>query len=143
MHSTTPIDQATLELLKLSGLIQTAVADYVAAKSLKPENENVEGSLPSHALFEARKTLLSAAGMITELVSDPSERIMEISLQHYESRSMHIAASLRIPDILAEHGEAGCDIDNLAVRVGVESRKLCTSPFILLNQIDSKTESCH
>ncbi|KAF3901332.1 O-demethylpuromycin-O-methyltransferase [Dactylellina cionopaga] len=122
MDGKTPIDQNALRLLKLSELIQTAVTDYVAAKSL--EVKDVEGSLPSHAVFEAQKTLLSAAGMITELVSDPSGRVIEVALQHYESRSMHIAASLHIPEILAEHGDAGCDIKILATRVGIESRKL-------------------
>ncbi|KAF3317545.1 hypothetical protein TWF173_010313 [Orbilia oligospora] len=119
---TNGIDQTALQLIKLSELIQSTVSDYVAAKSSKVEN--VEGSLPSHALFEAQRTLLSAAGMITELVSDPSGRILEVSLQHYESRSMHIVASLRIPDILAENGDTGCDITSLAARVGIEPRKL-------------------
>ncbi|EWC44896.1 hypothetical protein DRE_00955 [Drechslerella stenobrocha 248] len=122
MDGTTSTDQTTLQILKLGELIQTAIADYVAAKS--SQVKNAEGSLPSHALFEAQKTLLSAAGMITELVSDPSGRVIEVALQHYESRSMHIAASLRIPEILAEHGNAGCGIDTLATRVGIESRKL-------------------
>ncbi|KAJ6259262.1 O-demethylpuromycin-O-methyltransferase [Drechslerella dactyloides] len=122
MGSTTPTDQAALQLLELGGLIQTAIADFVAANSSKVDN--VDGPLPSHALFEAKKVLLSAAGMITELVSDPSLRVIEVALQHYESRSMHIAASLRIPDILAEHGDTGCDIKDLAARVGIEARKL-------------------
>ncbi|KAK6336861.1 hypothetical protein TWF718_009650 [Orbilia javanica] len=122
MDNTKGTDQTALQLLKLSELIQTTVANYIAAKSSKVENP--EGSLPSHALFEAQRTLLSAAGMITELVGDPSGRIMEVALQHYESRSVHIAASLRIPDILAENGDAGCDVKELAVRVGIESRKL-------------------
>ncbi|KAK6532661.1 hypothetical protein TWF281_006840 [Arthrobotrys megalospora] len=122
MDSTNGVDQTALQLLKLSELIQSTVADYVAAKSSKVSN--AKGSLPSHALFEAQRTLLSAAGMITELVGDPSVRVMEVALQHYESRSLHIAASLHIPDILAEHGDAGCDIKSLAARVGIESRKL-------------------
>ncbi|KAF3190679.1 hypothetical protein TWF788_008200 [Orbilia oligospora] len=122
MDGTNGTDITALQLIKLSELIQSTVSDYVAAKSSKVEN--VEGSLPSHALFEAQRTLLSAAGMITELVGDPSGRILEVSLQHYESRSMHIVASLRIPDILAEHGDTGCDINSLAARVGIEPRKL-------------------
>ncbi|EPS43342.1 hypothetical protein H072_2599 [Dactylellina haptotyla CBS 200.50] len=122
MHTTTSMDGTTQQLLDLSELIQTAVADYAAAKSSKPEN--VEGSLPSHALFEAQKILLSAAGMITALVSNPSLRVMEVALQHFESRSLHLAASLRIPEILEERGDAGCDIKDLAARVGVESKKL-------------------
>ncbi|KAF3912593.1 O-demethylpuromycin-O-methyltransferase [Arthrobotrys entomopaga] len=122
MHGATARDEQTLRLLQLSQLIQNTIADYVAAKDVKVERE--EGSLPSHALFEAQRTLLSAAGMITELVSDPRLRIMEVSLQNYESRPVHIAVSLRIPDILAEHGESGCHVTDLAARVGIESRKL-------------------
>lgn len=123
MNDTKDLDQTTLQLLQLSGLIQSSIADYVAAK--QRNNAKSEGSLPSHSLFEAQRTLLSAAGMLTELVSDPSSRIIEVAFQHFEARSLHLAASLRVPEILEEHGETGCGIHELSARVGVEARKLC------------------
>ncbi|KAK6523136.1 hypothetical protein TWF694_006031 [Orbilia ellipsospora] len=139
MRGTAITDEQTIQLLQLSELIQTAVADYVAAKNVKVERD--EGSLPSHALFEAQRTLLSAAGMITELVSDPRLRIMEVSLQNYESRSVHMAVSLRIPDILAKYGVSGCHIKDLAARVGIESRKLsrfmrCLCSIHIFREVD-------
>lgn len=123
MAITSNPDQNTTELLQLGSLIQNTINDFVNAKNDK--KAQADASLPSHALFEARRILESAAGMLTELVSDPSSRIIEVALQHYEARALHIAAALRIPDILAEHGEQGCGIKELSSRVSIESRKLC------------------
>lgn len=122
MAITSNPDQNTTELLQLGSLIQNTINDFVNAKNDK--KAQADASLPSHALFEARRILESAAGMLTELVSDPSSRIIEVALQHYEARALHIAAALRIPDILAEHGEQGCGIKELSSRVSIESRKL-------------------
>ncbi|KAH7325589.1 S-adenosyl-L-methionine-dependent methyltransferase [Stachybotrys elegans] len=117
------LDQTLIELLQLSGLIQTSIANYVAAKTAKtPKVE--EGILPSVPLFEAQRTLLSAAGKLTELVMEPQSRIIEVSLQQFEARSLHLAAGLRIADIIAEHGEDGLAITEISAQVGVESRKL-------------------
>ncbi|AEO59636.1 hypothetical protein MYCTH_2066662 [Thermothelomyces thermophilus ATCC 42464] len=114
------LDQTSIQLLQLSGLIQTWVANYIAAKN-DPGAES-QGSLPSKPLYDARRTLLAAAGMLTELVSDPSSRIIEVALQQFEARSLHLAAATRVPDLLAERGEMG--IDELSARVGVEKKKL-------------------
>lgn len=123
MTITAPFDQSSLQLLQLSGLIQTSIANYVAASNF--HNNKAEGSLPSKPLFDAQRVLLAAAGMITELVSDSSSRIIEVALQQFEARALHLAAATRVPDILAEHGESGCGIEVLAARVGVEARKFC------------------
>lgn len=122
-----PLDQTSIQLLQLSGLIQTTVAKYVEAKN--SGYKNVEGSLPPKPLFDAQRTLLSAAGMITELVSDPSSRIIEVALQQFEARALHLAAATRVPEILAGKGEAGCSVKEISARIGVESRKLCTFCF--------------
>ncbi|RYP38827.1 hypothetical protein DL767_002431 [Monosporascus sp. MG133] len=116
------LDQTSIQLLQLSGLIQTTVAKYVEAKN--SGYKNVEGSLPPKPLFDAQRTLLSAAGMITELVSDPSSRIIEVALQQFEARALHLAAATRVPEILAGKGETGCSVKEISARTGVESRKL-------------------
>ena len=115
------LDQTSLQLLQLSGLIQTSVANYLAAKHVT--SAKGEGSLPSKPLFDAQRTLLAAAGMITELVSDPSGRLIEVALQQFEARALHLASATRVPDILAERGELG--IEELSAREGVEEEKLC------------------
>lgn len=117
------MDPSALKLLKLSSLIQSATVNYITAKSAG-ENE-AEGHLPSHDLFEAQRILLSAAGMLTELVMEPSERIVEVALQQFEARSLHLAAALRIPELLDEYGVSGCDIHEISTKTGIESKKLC------------------
>ncbi|KAK4145922.1 S-adenosyl-L-methionine-dependent methyltransferase [Dichotomopilus funicola] len=122
--STSTLDPTALQLLQLSGLIQTWVAKYIAATTSpkKDQDQDQEDTLPSKALFDAQRTLLATAGMLTELVSDPSSRIIEVALQQFEARALHLAAAVRVPDILAERGEMG--IEELSVRVGVEGKKL-------------------
>ncbi|KAL2163196.1 hypothetical protein VTH06DRAFT_5252 [Thermothelomyces fergusii] len=114
------LDETSTQLLQLSGLIQTWIANYIAAKN--DPDANKDGSLPSKPLFDAQRTLLAAAGMLTELVSDPSSRIIEVAMQQFEARSLHLAAATRIPEILAERGEMS--VEELSARVGVEKRKL-------------------
>lgn len=121
--STSTLDPTALQLLQLSGLIQTWVAKYIAAATTKGGQDQNQDALPSKELFDAQRTLLAAAGMLTELVSDPSSRIIEVALQQFEARALHLAAAVRVPDILAERGEMG--IDELSARVGVEGKKLC------------------
>lgn len=117
------LSNTDLQLLQLSGLIQTTVANYLAAKN-KP-NDKPEGSLPPKPLFDAQRTLLAAAGMLTELVSDPSSRVIEVALQQFEARALHLVAATRVPEILAEKGENGCGIEEISKRIGVERKKLC------------------
>jgi hypothetical protein len=111
------------KLLQLGGLIQSAIASYVAQRQ-SPQKED-EGTLPSKPLFDAQKTLLSAAGLLTELVSEPRGRLLEVSSQYFEARALHIAADKRVADILAENGSSGVDVQSLAKKLGIESRKLC------------------
>ena len=96
------------------------------AHPASPHARGVSGSedLATRELFDAQRILLAAAGMFTELVATPSARLLEVSSQYNESRALHIAAALRIPDILA--GDAGgISMDDLSSSVGVELRKLC------------------
>ncbi|KAK4244016.1 S-adenosyl-L-methionine-dependent methyltransferase [Corynascus novoguineensis] len=114
------LDETSLQLLQLSGLIQTWTANYIAAKNDTSADD--QSPLPSRELFDAQRTLLAAAGMLTELVSDPSSRIIEVALQQFEARSLHLAAATRVPDILAEKGEMS--VDELSSQVGIEKKKL-------------------
>ncbi|KAI4864285.1 S-adenosyl-L-methionine-dependent methyltransferase [Hypoxylon rubiginosum] len=115
------LDDVSRQLLQLSGLIQTSVANYVSLKNSVSEKN--EGSLPSKPLFDAQRALLAAAGMLTELVSVPENRLLEVSSQYFEARALHIVADKRVPDILASNKE-GVDIQTLASAVNIEPRKL-------------------
>lgn len=122
------LDDASQQLLQLSDLIQKSVANYVSLKNSAVESN--EGTLPSKPLFDAQRTLLAAAGLLTELVSEPSNRLLEVSSQYFEARCLHIVADKRVPDILAAN-KAGVDIQTLASAVNIEPRKLCRLPFII------------
>ncbi|RYC54807.1 hypothetical protein CHU98_g11403 [Xylaria longipes] len=118
----TQLDDESRRLLQLGGLIQMSIANYVNSKhSLAEKNES---SLPAKPLFDEQRTLLAAAGLLTELVSEPQNRLLEVSSQYFEARALHIVADKRIPDILAKSGDKGVDIKTLASTVGIEYRKL-------------------
>jgi hypothetical protein len=99
--------------------------------------------MPTREVFDARRTLLASAGKLTELVSAPSERLLEVSMQYFEARALHIAADKRIPDLL--HGAPGgaLDVAALAAKVGIEPRKLCQClpPQVLL-RVAFLTRAC-
>jgi hypothetical protein len=123
------LDPLSCKLLQLGGLIQASIASYVSHKH--SGQTEARKALPSKPLFDAQRALLAAAGTLTELVSDPRSRLLEVSSQYFESRALHIVADKRIPDILAQNGEAGLSIEILAAKVGIESRKLCMCPSLL------------
>ena len=97
------------KLLQLLELVETSVRNIIKAWAhpASPHARGIGGSenLATRELFNAQRVLLAAAGMFTELVATPSARLLEVSSQYNESRALHIAAALRIPDILA--GDAG------------------------------------
>ncbi|TRX93219.1 hypothetical protein FHL15_005798 [Xylaria flabelliformis] len=138
----TQLDDESCRLLQLGGLIQTSIANYVNLKhSSVKENES---SLPAKPLFDAQRTLLAAAGLLTELVSQPQNRLLEVSSQYFEARALHIVADKRIPDIIAKNGDQGVDIKILASIVGIEYRKLYNEPlraYIMLFGLDLYSSS--
>lgn len=117
------------QLLQLLQLTQASVHQIIEewAKS-PPKEEAVSGTLPSRALFQARRTLIAATGKFAELVSGPSDRLLEVSSQYNEARALHIATAMRIPDLLAKGDDKGVTIEDVSAEVGIESRKLGDLP---------------
>jgi hypothetical protein len=109
------------KLLQLTELIQKTSTTLL--KEWASGSSDSNSGLASPELFEAQRTLLSAAGLLTELVSDPATRLLEVSSQYNEARALHIASDLRVPDVLAKN-EKGVKIDDISSAVGIESRKL-------------------
>ena len=107
------------KLIQLGSLLNSALSTLIASAG----DDKVP--LPPKALFDAQRTVLSAAGMLIELVSTPSNRLMEVSTQYFESRALHIVAEKRIPDMLAGCDEAGVSVKKLAEQAGCDSLKLC------------------
>lgn len=116
-----PNDATLFQLVQLGALIQSSIASYVEYGGLEKEE-----SLPSQECFYAQRAILAAAGSMTELFSDPSGRLLEVSSQYFEARALHIATDQRIPDILAKERENGVHLEKLAVETGIESKKLGT-----------------
>lgn len=112
-------NSTSAQLIQLGVLIQSAIATLVTS------TEDTANPLPPKKLFDAQRTILSAAGKLTELVSTPSNRLLEVSTQYYEARALHIAAEKRIPDMLVDYDETGVPVKELAVKVGCEPTKLC------------------
>lgn len=119
-------------LLQLADITRDSIHRIIAEWAKLPESsgssqpsiDESEASLPSRELFEAQRTLIGATGKLVELVSSPASRLLEVSSQYNEARCLHIAAVLRIPDILAESGDKGVSMKHIAERVGIETRKL-------------------
>lgn len=119
------LDDESQKLLQLGSLIQSAIQDFVA-QTHEDSGHPGEGTLPSKALFDAQRTLLAAAGTLTEMVSEPQSRLVEVGAQYWESRALHIVVDRRVPDLLFQNGEEGSmDIKTLGDKVGIEHRKLC------------------
>jgi|SRR5690242_895144 len=111
--------QSLNELRQIGNLIQSSI------ETVTKLNETSKANLPAKPLFDAQRALLSAAGKLTELVSQPSTRLLEVSSQYFEARCLHIIADKRIPDILAKGGDEGVHVKTIAESVGIEERKLC------------------
>ncbi|KAF2821202.1 O-methyltransferase A [Ophiobolus disseminans] len=110
--------QSIEQLRQIGNVIQSSIDTVVKL------NDISQGDLPSKPLFDAQRALLSAAGKLTELVSQPSIRILEVSSQYFEARCLHIIADKRVPDILAEAGHDGVHVNEIAKSVGIEAQKL-------------------
>ncbi|EAW24695.1 O-methyltransferase tpcA [Aspergillus fischeri NRRL 181] len=109
----------------ISNTVQTIIAEWSAeVKASKGSRKQNAPMLPSRELFDAQRIILAAVGKLTELVSDPSARILEVATQFQESRSLYIAAERRIPDLLAAGDEGGVHVDRISQKARIEPRKL-------------------
>ncbi|KAL9599305.1 MAG: hypothetical protein Q9219_003932 [cf. Caloplaca sp. 3 TL-2023] len=118
------------KLLQLLDLVTVSIRSVIRAWAAPaPRTIGIAGdeNLASWELFQAQRTLLSATGVLTELIANPSSRLLEVSSQYNESRALHIVAGLRVPDLLAEGSDSvgrGLHVEEISKRVGIESRKL-------------------
>ena len=130
--------QQAAQLLSLADLVcsrSKSIIDEWAKEETSLRSQGSEESnaklLPSHSLHESQRTVLAAAGMLTELVSEPSSRLLEISSQYFESRALHIVAERRIPDFIANvPNTEGVSAKLIGERVGIEHLKLCERPAL-------------
>ncbi|KAL8913793.1 MAG: hypothetical protein Q9172_007212, partial [Xanthocarpia lactea] len=120
------------QLLELSELfttnVQTVIKEWAKEQEDNASNDGASPDmLPSLRLYEAQRTLLALTGKLTELIAEPSLRIMEVGCQYWESRALFIACERRIPDMLAapeENAQLGVSIKRLGEKTGIEVDKL-------------------
>lgn len=116
-----------MRLLQLADLIKDTAKVVVDEWSKNPNTNTanaLSGSIASPRLFEAQKTLLSASGLLTELVSDPASRVLEVSSQYNEARCLHIAAELRVADLIDSSPNKEAPVEEITKAIGIEKRKL-------------------
>ncbi|KAI9672395.1 MAG: hypothetical protein M1817_003417 [Caeruleum heppii] len=111
------------------------LVDLISASAKTVINEWAEGgevtvgedgnsSLMSHEYYEAQRTILAAAGMLTEVVGHPQKRLLELSCQFFEARALQIVAEHRIPDMLAKSENRHMSAGAISAAIGIEPRKL-------------------
>ncbi|KAL9038899.1 MAG: hypothetical protein Q9180_002852 [Flavoplaca navasiana] len=111
-----------VNLLRTCELLTAAVRTVV--DEWAKEAQSPSASLPSQDLHEAQRTVLAATGILTELVSEPQSRVVEVACQYWESRALAVATERRIPDLLATAGTVGASAKDLGSKTGIEHRKL-------------------
>lgn len=127
----TPTDRT--QLLQLSDLlitnIQTVIDEWDNEQQPGASNDGAPPDLlPSRRLYEAQRTLLALTGTLTELITQPSLRILKVGCQYWESRALFIAAERRIPDALAApdvDSSVGMSAQRLGEKKGIEHLELC------------------
>ncbi|KAI0872292.1 hypothetical protein GGS24DRAFT_491591 [Hypoxylon argillaceum] len=96
------------------------------------ENESLP---PTKPLFDAQRTLLAPAGLLTELISEPQNRLLEVSSQYFEARALHMIVDKRVPDILARSGDRGIDEEDVfahnRITVSLVNKKLLRAYIVL------------
>ncbi|KAJ5546948.1 hypothetical protein N7494_004533 [Penicillium frequentans] len=108
----------------ISKTTQIVVSEW-AKEAEASGGSTASGTLPSHELFNAQRTIAAALGKVAELVSEPSVRILEVATQFQESRALYITAERRIPDILAPHDQqGGLSVTEISENAKIEHRKL-------------------
>ncbi|KZT63930.1 S-adenosyl-L-methionine-dependent methyltransferase [Daedalea quercina L-15889] len=95
------------------------------AELKSPSPDPLSSLLPSPELFEGRRSLLGACGMVSDIIAEPQQRLMEMSVGYFTSRALHIAADAHVAEILAGADPAeGMHVKEIAHKAGTEQWKL-------------------
>ncbi|KAF8581482.1 S-adenosyl-L-methionine-dependent methyltransferase [Ramaria rubella] len=81
---------------------------------------------PSKKYWDARRTLISALGMMTAVVQNPREKILCEGMGYHHPAALHFIASTHISDILAEPDvdeRVGLPVAEIARRAGTHAGK--------------------
>ncbi|OSX62842.1 hypothetical protein POSPLADRAFT_1140646 [Postia placenta MAD-698-R-SB12] len=106
---------------------ETIIADWRADSAATDSGKDSvwNSSVPSPALYEARRVALGACGMYIDLVQDSATRLTEVASSYLPARALHIAVRAKIADFLASADQnEGIHIAVLSREVGIGEQKL-------------------
>ncbi|KAI0833157.1 putative O-methyltransferase [Hypoxylon sp. FL0890] len=81
-------------------------------------------AIPGRKAYDAQRTIIAALGSIEELVAEPHLRLVDFAELYFEVRALHVATEHDIAILLAEGGEDGVSVEDLAKKSGLEQNKL-------------------
>ncbi|KIK53524.1 hypothetical protein GYMLUDRAFT_49298 [Collybiopsis luxurians FD-317 M1] len=111
------------QMRSLMAIMVQAVDDIIEAWAT--EDQGPVDATPSAEIFKARRTILAAMGVITDLVQSAPERLMEICSQFYESRALHVAVQNNVPELLSTASPRdGVSLNQLCATTGMNKQKL-------------------
>ncbi|KZT12560.1 S-adenosyl-L-methionine-dependent methyltransferase [Laetiporus sulphureus 93-53] len=121
---------ASEKAVQLRSLVRMLTdASEVMIKEWEAQEESLaaisDASLPSPEMYEARRVITGAYGMVTDLVQEPASRLSEITCSFFTARALHIAVEARVADVIAEANPAeGMSAVAIGKRVGIDAQKL-------------------
>ncbi|KDQ12506.1 hypothetical protein BOTBODRAFT_134671 [Botryobasidium botryosum FD-172 SS1] len=121
------------QLLELVDIVTSAAKTVITEWEKEDANpitdESIEAKmsprLPTFELYNARKTIIAAAGSFIELAVEPQSRLLEVGAAYFESRALHIAAEHRVADLLAKADpNEGLSAKEISQVIGIHPQKL-------------------
>ncbi|KAF4225477.1 hypothetical protein CNMCM8980_008650 [Aspergillus fumigatiaffinis] len=109
-----------LELCNLISRTARVIIDQWAAGT-PAKSTNI--ALPALS-NNTQKTLPSTSDLLTELVSDLSSCLLEVSSQYNKARALHIVAELCVPDVITRKESQQVTVDELSEATRIEKWKL-------------------
>jgi len=116
------------KLLALVDIVTTAanvIVEEYEKEDAEPQRDSEEQSLPSAALYDAGRAIISACGSFVELLQAPDEHVISLGFAYFQSRALHVAAEHSIADHLANADQStGMHSSDLSQAVGIRPQNL-------------------
>ncbi|KAL7623280.1 hypothetical protein AAE478_006961 [Parahypoxylon ruwenzoriense] len=119
---------ALRQVVKLiQGASETLISEWEnPSADAVPASEN-NFAIPGREAYDAQRTIIAALGSIEELVSEPHLRLVDFAELYFEVRSLHVAIEHDIAALVAQGGDDGVPVEDLAKASGLDDSKLAAS----------------
>ncbi|KAJ7596525.1 S-adenosyl-L-methionine-dependent methyltransferase [Mycena floridula] len=120
-------------LLQLSELISSSVAELIKVCTEnkfdlpdldKPFSATSEAFRANAAACRASGTIIAAATQLASTLKSPQETMSEFANQHAKSAALQVCLNCNVAEILREAGSDGVPAREIAIKSGVDDRKL-------------------